>query len=357
MRAIALERGANSPRLREWAEPTVAETESLLQTVEVGLCGTDTLLLEGIEGAPPPGEESLILGHEGLARVLEPAVGSTLRPGDLVVPAVRWPDPKPCEACATGRPDLCLNEGWTEHGIRGRHGFMVDQWAVDATRLVVVPPALKSTAVLLEPLSVVVNLLGKLRLAEQARLGRGQVAVVIGAGPVGILTACMLALEGRNVSLADRLGPSGRRGKTVAGLGLDYLHVTDAYSDTSLRSRLREADVVVEAAGATASILGSLVLCRANGTVAVLGTGQASHNMTVDTNEVAMELVQHNKAIIGSVNASFEHLRLAVQALEQLTARWPGVLDAMIDRYAPSDLDRALRTSADEYVKSAISFE
>jgi threonine dehydrogenase-like Zn-dependent dehydrogenase len=357
MRAIALKRGIKSPHLTEWAEPAAVETETLLETVEVGICGTDALMLEGVEGAPPAGEESLILGHEGLARVLVPARGSELHRGDLVVSAVRWPDPKPCDACATGRPDLCLNEGWTEHGIRGRHGFMVDRWTTDSSRLVAVPAALKDTAVLLEPLSVVVNLLAKLKLSEQARLGPGQVAVVIGAGPIGILTACLLTLEGRSVVLADRLDPAGRRGRTAAALSLDYLRVLDPCNNTAFQHRLREADVVVEAAGATATVLQSLVLCRANGTVAVLGTGQSRNPVTVDVNEVAMELVQHNKAVIGSVNASFEHLQASVQALERITSRWPGVIEGMIDRYPPSELGRALTTSTDRYVKSVITFE
>jgi threonine dehydrogenase-like Zn-dependent dehydrogenase len=358
MRAVVLKRGAKSPHLMEWAEPAVTnEFDTLLETVEVGLCGTDALMLSGTEGAPPAGEDALILGHEGLARVLTPARGSRLRAGDLVVSAVRWPDPKPCDACGAGRADLCLNEGWTEHGIRGRHGFMVDRWVTAGSRLVVVPPELKPTAVLLEPLSVVVNLLEKLRLVEETTLGRGQLAVVIGAGPVGILTACMLSLQDRRVLLVDRLDPQGRRGRLVAGLGLEYLQVGELSEDDEFRHRLAEADVVIEAAGATTAVLPALTLCRANGTVGVLGTGQGSSPVTVDTNEVAAELVQHNKALLGSVNASFEHLRSAVGALGRITARWPGVLEAMIDRYPPAELAGVLRKPTDQYVKSAISFE
>jgi threonine dehydrogenase-like Zn-dependent dehydrogenase len=358
MRAVVLKRGARSPHLIDWAEPAVSgESDTLLETVEVGLCGTDALLLEGTEGAPPAGEESLILGHEGLARVLIPARSSALRAGDLVVSAVRWPDPKPCEACGAGRADLCLNEGWTEHGIRGRHGFMVDRWSTAASRLVVVPPELKETAVLLEPLSVVVNLLEKLYLVERTTLGRGQFAVVVGAGPVGILAACMLTIEGRRVLLVDRLDPRGRRGRTVAALSLEYLQVGELSQDDEFRHRLREADVVIEAAGAPAAVLPALTLCRANGTVGVLGTGQRSAPVTVDTNEVAQELVQHNKAVIGSVNASFDHLRASVDALCRITTRWPGVLEAMVDRYQPVELTSVLRRPADQYVKSAISFE
>jgi threonine dehydrogenase-like Zn-dependent dehydrogenase len=179
---------------------------------------------------------------------------------------------------------------------------------------------------------------------------------VIGAGTVGILTACALTLEGRTVLLADRLDAAGRRGRTAAGLSLDYQQVSDPLGDAAFRRRLVEADVVVEAAGATATVLQSLVLCRANGTVAVLGTGQARNPVTVDTNEVASELVQHNKAVIGSVNASFAHLRESVQVLERITARWPGVIEGMIDRYPPAELGRAMSASADRCVKSVISF-
>jgi hypothetical protein len=54
----------------------------LIQTLAIGVCGTDREIVEGMYGQAPEGADWLILGHESLGRVLEAPADSGLTPGE-----------------------------------------------------------------------------------------------------------------------------------------------------------------------------------------------------------------------------------------------------------------------------------
>ncbi|HMK63683.1 MAG TPA: alcohol dehydrogenase catalytic domain-containing protein, partial [Acidimicrobiales bacterium] len=87
---------AGSARLDEVDEPPASDGPVLVETLAVGVCGTDMEIVSGAYGWAPPGSDRLVLGHESLGRVLEAPTGAALSPGDLVVGIVRRPDPVPC---------------------------------------------------------------------------------------------------------------------------------------------------------------------------------------------------------------------------------------------------------------------
>jgi len=68
---------------------------------------------------------------------------------------VRRPDPVPCPACALGEWDMCRNGQYTEHGIKGRHGFARERWRADPDGLVRIDAGLADVGVLLEPTTIV----------------------------------------------------------------------------------------------------------------------------------------------------------------------------------------------------------
>jgi threonine dehydrogenase-like Zn-dependent dehydrogenase len=103
MRAITVE--PKKPGTANWEEvqePDVRQGSVLVETIAVGVCGTDVEIAEGKYGWAPPGKTRLILGHESLGRVLEPDPAGRLKKGDLVVGIVRRPDPVLCPNCAVG---------------------------------------------------------------------------------------------------------------------------------------------------------------------------------------------------------------------------------------------------------------
>src|SRR5579872_2029330 len=165
---------------------------ALVEAVALGLCGTDRDIVAGDYGWAPAGEERLILGHESLGRVVEAPPGSDLRPGDLVVGIVRRPDPVPCPACAVGEWDMCRNGRYTERGIKERHGYGAERWAIEPDFAVKVDPRLGLLGVLLEPTSVVAKAWDHiLRIGRRTRAWTPGRVLVTGAGPVGLLAAML----------------------------------------------------------------------------------------------------------------------------------------------------------------------
>jgi glucose 1-dehydrogenase len=80
LRAVTVIPGsAGSALLEEVPEPSAELGSVLVESLAVGVCGTDVEIAGGVYGWAPPGGERLILGHESLGRVVEPgrSAGST----------------------------------------------------------------------------------------------------------------------------------------------------------------------------------------------------------------------------------------------------------------------------------------
>jgi threonine dehydrogenase-like Zn-dependent dehydrogenase len=156
IRALTVQPGrTGSAAVEQLDEPAPVARDLLVETMLVGVCGTDREIVAGTYGAAPDGDERLVLGHEAVGRVAHAPDGCGFDVGDLVVPIVRRPDPVPCSSCAAGEWDMCQNGRYTEHGIRGAHGFARDRFALDPDFAVPVPASLGDLAVLVEPASVV----------------------------------------------------------------------------------------------------------------------------------------------------------------------------------------------------------
>ena len=145
---------ADSARLDDVDEPPDADGPVLVQTLAVGVCGTDIEIVSGAYGWAPPGRDRLVLGHESLGRVLEAPAGAPVVAGDLVVGIVRRPDPVPCENCGAGEWDFCKNGQYTERGIKARDGYCSERYRIEPDFVVKLAPALGRAGVLLEPTTV-----------------------------------------------------------------------------------------------------------------------------------------------------------------------------------------------------------
>src|SRR5688572_30867666 len=102
MKAITVEpKKPGTASLEDVAEPESRDGSVLVETIAVGVCGTDIEIVEGKYGWAPPGRTRLVLGHESLGRVLDPGpavrlgravslAGSVGRPARGPVPTWRW---------------------------------------------------------------------------------------------------------------------------------------------------------------------------------------------------------------------------------------------------------------------------
>src|SRR5438045_1970993 len=109
---------AHSTRVADVSEPT--DDGVRMRVLEVGVCGTDREISEGLFGVAPDGGPSLVLGHESLAVVDRDGHG--FNRGDLVTATVRR-SCRHCIACDEGAPDSCLTGDYSERGITRLDGF------------------------------------------------------------------------------------------------------------------------------------------------------------------------------------------------------------------------------------------
>ena len=133
MKAIAVIPGKpNSIHLRDVPKPVVDEVPDgrgvLVKVLQVGVDGTDMEINAAEYGAPPAGDDYLILGHENFGQVEAVAAnGAEFKPGDYVVASVRRPGSSIYEQI--GLQDMTTDDTYFERGINLRHGFLAEYYA------------------------------------------------------------------------------------------------------------------------------------------------------------------------------------------------------------------------------------
>jgi threonine dehydrogenase-like Zn-dependent dehydrogenase len=316
----------DSARPDEVPEPSPSEGSILVDGLLVGICGTDTELIDGF-GQPPPDRQRLVLGHESLGRVAQAPPDAGLVPGDLVTGIVRRPDPVPCPACAAGQWDFCENGRYTERGIKGLDGYGAQRWRVDPEFVIPLPASLGDHGVLTEPASVVAKAWEQTeRIAARAPVA-GRTALITGAGPIGLLAALLGVQRGYQVHVLD-LMRDGPKPRLVAALGATYHYgAIGGIGGIDVRP-----DVVIECTG-----VGQLVVDLAGklapaGVICLAGLSSGQRTMPVNLDAINAEIVLENAVIFGTVNAARRNYTQAVEALAKADPDW---LAGLITRRVP----------------------
>nr|WP_173158412.1 glucose 1-dehydrogenase [Phytohabitans suffuscus] len=327
MRAVTITPGKkDSLRLVDDApEPPEAEGPVLVEALAVGVCGTDREIIAMDYGEAPPGEDTLILGHESLGRVLADPT-ATFQPGDLVAGIVRHPDPVPCANCAVGEWDMCRNGRYTECGIKARHGFARERWRVEPHFAVGLDPGLAGVGVLLEPTSVVAKAWEHIAAIGSRAHWEPQTVLVTGAGPVGLLAALLGTQRGLTAHVLDR-ATDGPKPELTARLGATY-H-TGQVSDLDF-----EPDIVVECTGAPPVVVQVIDKVGPDGVVCLTGVSSAGGQVGIGASTLSRAVVLENNAVFGSVNANRRHWNAAAEALGRADREW---LAGLITRRVPVD--------------------
>lgn len=344
MRALTVQpETENSARVENVSEPAPKEGAILVETLAVGVCGTDQDIIDGHYGTAPPGRDRLILGHESLGRVLEAPEGSGFAQGDLLAGIVRRPDPVPCPNCAAGEWDMCRNGRYTERGIKGLPGFCAERFRIEPEFAVKVPPALERVGVLVEPASVVAKAWEHVEWIGRRARWEPQRVLVTGAGPVGLLAALMATQRGLEVHVLD-LVTEGPKPQLAQDLGATY-------HTSSVREACPEPDVVIECTGAPRVICDAMHYSAPGGVVCLTGLSSGGPRLTVDFADLNQSLVLENDVVFGSVNANRRHYEAAVESLARADTVW---LERMITRRVPLDDWPSVFSGGSDDVKAVI---
>ena len=336
MRAATLVPGdAGSAAVTEMPDPVAGPGELLVDGLLVGVCGTDREILHGGHGALPPGATRMVGFHESLGRVRTAPPGTGWAVGDLVVGVVRRPDPVPCEPCGAGEWDYCRNGGYTERGIKALDGYGSQRWVVPTGFAVRVDERLGELGVLAEPASVVAKAWEQTDRIGTRSVSRPQIALVAGAGPIGLLAALIGVQRGLRVHVLDR-AVDGPKPDLVTDLGATY-HT--ALPDLA-------PDVVIEATGAAQLVFDVLGRTGPNAITVLTGLSGSRRTLPIPAARINDELVLDNDAVVGSVNANLRHYRAGARALAEADPRW---LAGLLTRRVPlRDWPDALHRRADD---------
>lgn len=323
-------------------------TQARMRVLEVGVCGTDREIVSFQYGTPPEGDEFLVLGHESLSEVVEVGTQvSKVKPGDLVVITVRRPcSHASCLACRDGRQDYCFTGDFTERGIKQQHGFMTELVVEEEQYLNVVPRELRDVAVLVEPLTIAEKALEQLSTVQQrltwsvpsgARPRRR--AVVLGAGPVGLLGAMALRVAGFEVAVYSRSSKGDEKTGIVSAIGAQYIS-SETHSTGEMAEAAGPIDLVYEALGASGLAFDVIQHLGPNGVFIFTGVPGRKGPIEVDTDCIMRDVVLNNQVILGSVNAPPHCFAAAIEHLGVFMQRWPSAVRSLITARFP--IERAL---------------
>jgi glucose 1-dehydrogenase len=354
MKAVAVFPGKHEVHVIDHPEPQLASpTQAKMRMLDVGVCGTDREIISFEYGTPPDGFDYLILGHESLAEVVEtgPQV-SKVKPGDLVVMTVRRPCPHPnCIACREGRQDFCYTGDFTERGIKQQHGFMTEFVIEEECYLNAVPRELRDVGVLVEPLTIAEKSLEQLWLIQQRLPWACPVepgkpsehchrAVVLGAGPVGLLGAMALSIAGFDVTVYSRSRTHDENNPIVSAIGARYISA-ETHSVEDLAKAVGAIDVVYEAVGASGVAFDVIQHLGPNGVFIFTGVPGRKGPMQVDTDYIMKDVVLKNQVILGSVNAPPHSFQAAIRDLGTFVQKWPDAVRSLITARYP--IEQALQ--------------
>ncbi|MGD0227493.1 MAG: alcohol dehydrogenase catalytic domain-containing protein [Terriglobia bacterium] len=261
---VKTQKGAGNLELRDVRVPHPGPGEVLLQVQAVGICGTDLHIRDDQFPYWPP----VTLGHEFCGRVTELGPGVThVAEGDRVVGEPHNRACGHCYLCRTGNIQICVGKrspGW------GVDGAMAEYLVMPEVLLHKLPAGISDIAgAVMEPTANAVH-----DVLERARVEAGDLAVVIGPGPIGLLAAMAARAGGaRQVLVVGTSCDEAMRLPKAKELGFIAVNVQKE-DPADLVTRLTDgigADLVVECSGSPEGIASTVSLARKKGRICAIG--------------------------------------------------------------------------------------
>ena len=255
--------------------PVPKQDEVRVRVAYAGICGTDLHILDGSFPCKPEG--SLTLGHEFSGTI--DAVGSAVRSLKVGQKVVVDPNSgcNTCDYCHNGNYHFCSAGGINNTIGIFRNGGWATHALIPETQVHVLPDGVDmSQAALTEPLSCLAHGWDKINPVNV-----GLDVLVIGAGIIGLLWACLLHLHGlrKTVTISE---PQEKRRKMLPKLDLDY----EAKSPEQLKEGF---DLVVDCSGSGPAMEAAVPLLRRGGRLCVFGVASPKAKLTIEPFQVYMK--------------------------------------------------------------------
>lgn len=330
--------GNNTLEYGDVPEVTAEQNEAVLKIKYCGICGSDLHLLHGamdyrLDHIPH------IAGHELLGVITQLGENATgFNIGDRVT---AWPMGTcgECIACKSGHANVCSS--LKIYGIETQGAF-AEYYKIPSDLLFHVPDEISDLhAALIEPVTVAVH------AVNVPELKSGDNVVVIGAGPIGILTALVAKAKGAKVIVSE---VSKARLALVSELGLAGINPmeTDVVQYVFDQTNGVGADIIFDAAGVQPAIDTAPQLTHPRSKIVIVAAYQkpvsfpmrdlymkevsllTSRCYTKDDMQEAIDLVAAGVIDCDKVISKVVHLSQAQEAFE-LAVKGEGVCKVILD--------------------------
>ena len=264
----AVYHGPNDLRVEDVAVPKIGKGELLVKVISASICGTDLRIFHGNHRMYPPGTVR-IPGHEVVGTIAE--VGAEVK--NYAVGQRVFCAPNTgcghCQQCITGNNNLCAN--YDAIGVTSDGGFAefvrIPANSVQQGNIIPVSETVDpAVAALMEPFACV------LRGQNALHMKPGEVVLIIGAGPIGVMHTKLAKVRGAGCIIVSE--PIPDRAAQALRMGAD--RIVDPISQ-NLKSILNEesqgrgADVIIVAAPIHAAQESALDLAAISGRINFFG--------------------------------------------------------------------------------------
>ena len=203
----AVYHGPEDVRLEEVPVPIIGADEVLLKVANAGICGTDLRIWHGAHRKFPPGTVR-IPGHELVGDIIELGANvKGLEPGERVFVAPNMGCGH-CRQCVSGNNNRCARYeaiGVTMDGAFAEYVRIPAAAILQGNLIPLAAQADPAAAALIEPFACV------LRGQDAVAVRPGEVVLVIGAGPIGVMHVMLARLRGAGRVIVSDLLPDRLR--------------------------------------------------------------------------------------------------------------------------------------------------
>ncbi len=331
MKAVLLRKdpqGKLGAEITEVKVPRIGPGEILVKMKACGLCGTDVEKLRGEYTAAMP-----VIGHEAAGIVSEVGDGvKSFRRGDRVFPHHHVPCYS-CYFCTHGDETSCPDYKTSNLDPGGFSEFIrVPAWNVERGGVIALPDGLTfEEATLVEPLACCVRALDKCEVQE------GETALVVGAGPVGMMHALLLQSMRAEPVVSDisesrlEFAARAKTGATVDAAKEDVPSVMREMTGG------RGADLAVVASGNPQAVLQAVKSVRKGGRVCLFGIPVRNSFLEYDLSS----LYNSSVSIIPSYGAVEKDTAKALERVRAMRQAFGGLIT---HRFPLEEFASALRT-------------
>lgn len=292
----AVYHGPNDLRVTTRPIPAIGPDEALLKVISAGICGTDLRILHGGHSQYPDGTVR-IPGHEvvgEIAAVGEAVNGLEVGQSFFIAPNMGCGH---CKQCMTGNNNRCANYqafGVTMDGAFAEYMRLPAAAIAQGNLIPIGPEVDPAAAALIEPFACV------LRGQDAVDVRRGDVALIVGAGPIGVMHIMLARLRGASRVIVSELMDARLQQALDAGADVvvNPLH-EDLKAVVMGESDGAGADVIITAAPAHVAQEQALDLAAIGGRINFFG-GLPKDHPTVQFNS---NIVHYKELLVTGTTA------------------------------------------------------